>query len=162
MAKPEEYSFRQESPEPELLTVKDGRSLVLEGVVQKLIPFIQLFSLYVLAFGEVGAGGGFQGGVILGASVIVYILLYDLEKGKLRVSYTTIKDVLTSAGVFIYGGIGVLCLIAGGNYLQYGALPLGTPADAGHWGIFGIEVGVQITVAAVMMTLFCEIARRGE
>jgi multicomponent Na+:H+ antiporter subunit B len=133
--------------------------IIGKTIVRIMIPFIQLYGLYVIAHGESGPGGGFQGGVILGASIILYALMFGLEEGRKKIARQT-SDVLTSTGVLIYGGIGVLCLLAGGNYLEYDVLPLGTPEYASHLGILGIEIGVGITVAAVMITLFFETARR--
>ena len=112
-----------------------------------LIPTIQLYGLYVIAHGELGPGGGFQGGVILGASIILYILAFGMEEGVKRVKQIK-TDLLASTGVLIYAGIGVLCLFFGGKYLQYNMLPLADPKTASQIGILGIEVGVGITVAA--------------
>lgn len=125
------------------------------------IPFIQIFGLYVIAHGDLGPGGGFQGGVILGASVILFVLAFGLDEARNRVKQWK-TDVLASSGVLIYGGIGVLCILAGGKYLEYDMLPFSDPILASHLGIMGIEIGVGITVAAVMITLFIETARRDE
>lgn len=138
--------------------------LMKENIMRKvtarlLIPTIQLYGLYVIAHGELGPGGGFQGGVILGASVILYILAFGMDEGLNRVKQIK-TDLLSSAGVLIYAGIGVLCLFFGGLYLQYNALPLGDPKLASQLGIIGIEIGVGITVAAIMITIFIETARR--
>jgi len=136
------------------------KHVIRRTVAKILIPFIQLFGLYVIAHGELGPGGGFQGGVILGASVIVYILVFGLDEGRKRVTEKT-SDLLVSSGALIYGGIGILCLLAGGNYLQYNVL-LPDPKLASHLGILGVEIGIGITVAAVMITLFCETVRRDD
>jgi multicomponent Na+:H+ antiporter subunit B len=134
-----------------------GQDLIKRVVTKFLIPFIQLFGLYVIAHGELGPGGGFQGGVILGVSIILYSLVFGLKAAKKRISVKT-KDLLVPAGVLIYGGIGVLALFWGGNYLQYGVF-LPDPKLASSLGIMGIEIGVGITVAAVMITLFYETVR---
>jgi multicomponent Na+:H+ antiporter subunit B len=130
-------------------------------MAKMLIPPVQLYGLYVIAHGENGPGGGFQGGVILGASLILYVLVYGLEAGKKRISRGT-RDFLLPCGALIYVGIGVACLLAGGNFLEYSALPLGNPKHATHLGILGVEIGIGITVAAVMITLFFETARQDE
>lgn len=135
--------------------------IIRKTIARILVPFIQLYGLYVIAHGEDGPGGGFQGGVILGASIILYSLAFGLEAGRKRITQKT-NSLLRTIGVLIYAGIGILCLLAGGNYLQYNALPLGTPEKASHLGILGIEIGVGITVAAVMITLFFETARQDE
>lgn len=133
---------------------------IIRRVIAKiLIPFIQLYALYVIAHGELGPGGGFQGGVILGSSIILYVIVFGIEEGRKRISQK-VSDTLTSTGVLLYAGIGVLCLLAGGAYLEYSMLPLPTHKLASGLGIYGIEIGVGITVAAVMITLFFETARR--
>ncbi len=137
-----------------------AREHIIRRVISRiLIPFIQLFALYIIAHGELGPGGGFQGGVILGSSIILFVIAFGMEEGRKRLSQK-MNDLLSSTGVLIYGGIGLLCILAGGAYLEYDKLPLGTPKLASHLGIYGIEIGVGITVAAVMITIFFETARR--
>ncbi|MCB8816004.1 Na(+)/H(+) antiporter subunit B [Desulfosporosinus shakirovi] len=139
-------------------TVTDqDKDIIKKTVTKFLLPFIQLFGLYVIVHGELGPGGGFQGGVILGVSVIVYALVFGLKEAQQRMSVKT-KDLLVSSGVLVYGGIGVIALLFGGNYLQYNVL-LPDPKFASTIGIMGIEIGVGITVAAVMITLFYETVR---
>ncbi len=132
--------------------------IVIRVVVKALIPFIQLFALYVIAHGELGPGGGFQGGVILGASIILYVIVFGAEEGRKRFS-EKLNDILCSTGVFIYALIGFFCVFAGGAYLEYGVLPLGDNHLANSLGMYGIEIGVGITVAAVMVVIFFETAR---
>nr|WP_315989898.1 Na(+)/H(+) antiporter subunit B [Desulforamulus aquiferis] len=146
--------------EPGPAGAEQDRDIIKKTVTKLLIPFIQLFGLYVIAHGELGPGGGFQGGVILGVSVIVYCLVFGLKEGQKRMSIKT-NDLLVSSGALIYGGIGVLALILGGNYLEYRAL-LPDPKLGSHYGILGIEIGVGMTVAAVMITLFYETVRRDD
>ena len=45
-------------------------STIVQTMSRMLIPLIQLFALYVLFFGQLGPGGGFAGGVMLGTSLI--------------------------------------------------------------------------------------------
>jgi multicomponent Na+:H+ antiporter subunit B len=76
-----------------------------------------------------------------------------------------VARILSSIGVFIYGGIGALCLILGGNYLDYGELSKilrVTPAQARSLGILGVEIGVALAVMAVMCTVFFAIYTVGE
>lgn len=135
--------------------------VVSKSISKVLIPFIQLYALYVLAHGENGPGGGFQAGVIFGSSIILYIICFGMDEGRKRFSQKA-GDILNSVGVLIYAGIGVLCLLAGGAFLEYAALPLGSPKFASHMGIFGIEIGVGVAVAAVMLTIFFETASHKE
>jgi multicomponent Na+:H+ antiporter subunit B len=135
--------------------------IVIRTIARVLIPFIQLYALYVIAHGEIGPGGGFQGGVIFGASIILYVIAFGMNEGRERLSEKA-SDILTSTGVLIFALVGVLCLLAGGAFLEYTALPLPTRKLASSLGIYGIEIGVGITVAAVMITIFFEAARHDD
>ena len=50
---------------------REERNVIVETVSRVMIPFIQLFALYVIIHGASGPGGGFQGGVIFAASIIL-------------------------------------------------------------------------------------------
>lgn len=137
--------------------------IIVSTISRILIPFIQLYALYVIMHGHYSPGGGFQGGVILGASMVLLLLTrgYDEVTGKVSENTVTL---LTSAGVLIYAGIGLLCLFFLGNYLDYGklaALLHVDPAHARSLGILGIETGVGITVMAVMYSIFLDISTGG-
>jgi len=136
-------------------------NIIIQIITRLLFPFIQLFGFYVIMHGESGPGGGFQGGVILGASVILYAIVFGIDEGRKLISEKT-NDILNCTGVLIYGGVGLLCIIAGGKYLEYNILPLGSVHFASHMGMLGIEIGVGVTVSAVMITLFFETARQGK
>lgn len=134
--------------------------VIIQTVCRLLIPFIQLFGLYVIAHGHSSPGGGFQGGVILGASFILLCLAYDMEEMKRRLSRR--RAILFCAlGVMIYAGIGLLCLLLDGKYLDYGRLERILPVDpvgARSMGILGVEIGVGMTVMAVMVSIFIDLA----
>jgi multicomponent Na+:H+ antiporter subunit B len=138
--------------------------IIIRTVARVLIPFIQLFALYVIMHGHHSPGGGFQGGVILGASFILYLLTHGLEEAKARMSEVK-AGLFSSFGLLIYSGIGLLCLIMGSNYLDYGKLSgilKVIPAQARSLGILGVEIGVGIAVMAVMFSIFFDIATGGE
>ena len=137
--------------------------IIVSTISRILIPFIQLYALYVIMHGHYSPGGGFQGGVILGASMILLLLTRGYDEATGKVSENTVT-LLTSAGVLIYAGIGLLCLFFLGNYLDYGklaALLHVNPARARSLGILGIETGVGITVMAVMYSIFLDISTGG-
>jgi len=138
---------------------EEDRNIILISVSRLLIPFIQLYALYVIVHGDSGPGGGFQGGVILGASFILYAIVFGFKEARQRVHFR-VNDVLNSVGVLIYGGVGLAALLLGGMYLQYRYLPFPNLHLASHYGIFIIEVGVGVTVASVMMTIFFETSNR--
>lgn len=130
--------------------IEEQQSIIVKTVARMLIPFIQLFGLYVIMHGHDSPGGGFQGGVILGASFILLSIAFGVDEMKRRFSLARLT-VLTSLGVLIYAGIGVACVLLGANFLDYGALPFDEPRGL---GMLGIEIGVGITVMAVVVSIF--------
>lgn len=126
--------------------------VILRVIAKFVIPFILLFALYVQFHGEYGPGGGFQAGVIFGAALILYTLVFGLE-ACLRVLPLRLLRMLAALGVLIFAGTGVITLLLGGNFLDYDTLAH-DPKHAQHLGILLIEAGVGVTVAATMVLIF--------
>jgi len=135
------------------------REAIPRVVTKLLFPFVVLFALYVQFHGELGAGGGFQAGVIVAAAIILYGLIFGLRAAQL-VAPPRIVETLIPLGVLVYGGVGVLGLLAGGNYLDYFVLD-GDTVHGQERGIFWVELGVLITVAATFTTIYYVFAGRG-
>jgi len=129
-------------------------------VTKFILPLILLFAFYVQFHGDFGPGGGFQAGVIFGAGVILYSLVYGLHNAH-QIFPPWLLRVGISSGVFLYAGVGVLSLLMGGNFLDYGALDHHDPVHGQHLGILLVELGVGITVASVMISIFFAFAWRG-
>jgi multicomponent Na+:H+ antiporter subunit B len=144
--------------------IRDTHNVILKTLARLLMPFIFAYALYVIMHGHHSPGGGFQGGVILAAGFVLLAATHGMDQVRRRMS-EKLAGAISSIGVFIYGGIGALCLILGGNYLDYGKLSkilLVKPAEARSLGILGVEIGVALTVMAVMCTLFFVIFTAGE
>jgi multicomponent Na+:H+ antiporter subunit B len=135
------------------------RHVILRVLSKLLIPLIMLFALYVQFHGDYGPGGGFQAGVIFGAAIILYALMFGLEAAK-RAFPPRVLEFLMAFGILLYGGVGVVAIFEGGNFLDYSVLAH-DPIHGQHLGILLVELGVGITVASVMATLFFLFAGRG-
>ena len=131
------------------------RSIIVATLCSFLVPFLQLYSLYVIMHGHSSPGGGFQGGVIMGASFILLVISMGREQ-TLRRMTPRVNDLMGSMGVLIYAGIGLACVILGANFLDYSVLPIPgtTVARARYLGMLGIEIGVGISVMAIMVSIF--------
>jgi multicomponent Na+:H+ antiporter subunit B len=144
--------------------IRDSQDVIVKTLARLLMPFIIVYALYVVMHGHHSPGGGFQGGVILAAGFVLLVVSHGLEQTRKRMSEKAAR-VISSIGVFIYAGIGILCLILGGNYLDYGKLSKllqVLPAEARSLGILGVEIGVALAVMAVMFTIFFVIFTVGE
>jgi multicomponent Na+:H+ antiporter subunit B len=157
--------FPENSRDFELLdTVWIPYDLIVKTTCRLIIPFIQIFALYVIAHGHHSPGGGFQGGVIMGASMVLYAIAYDLRSAIRRMGERLIVF-LSALGVMIYAGTGALSMIFKKNYLDYSAFAniLGVdPVSAHSHGILIVEIGVGIAVMAVMVILYYILASAGK
>jgi len=129
--------------------VREGQDIIVRSAVRLIVPMMQLFALYVLAHGHHSPGGGFQGGVIFGASFILLALAYDLK---------TVLSRLKEKVVMLVSGLG-------GNFLDYSWLATilqVTEIEARSHGILGVEVGVALTVTFIMLSLYADLASGGE
>jgi multicomponent Na+:H+ antiporter subunit B len=151
---------------------------IIRVITKILIPYILLFGLYVQFHGDFGPGGGFQAGVIFASALILYGLVYGLSALH-KVAPPRVIEKLIALGLLIYAGTGVACMLLGGNFLDYDVLQhsflLELPAaidflpgdkphhfipQGQHLGIFLVELGVGITVTAVMTLIFYAFAGR--
>ena len=132
--------------------------LILRILTKLLLPLILLFAFYVQFHGDYGPGGGFQAGVILAAGFILYGLVFDFSKLQAVVS-PRVLVVATAAGVLLFGSVGIASLLLGGQYLDYTVLAH-DPQEGQHYGILLVELGVGITVAAVMLIIYTAFAGR--
>ena len=87
--------------------------VILRVATKIIVPTILLFALYVQFHGDYGPGGGFQAGVIFAAGFILYALVFGLRRTH-RVLPTWVARVCASAGVLLYGGVGILTICSGG------------------------------------------------
>jgi multicomponent Na+:H+ antiporter subunit B len=149
--------------------------VVLRVAAKLLIPLIALYALYVQFHGDLGPGGGFQAGVILAVAIILHALAFGLRETMAAVPPRFARSV-AALGVLLYAGVGLACIVNGGGFLDYDRLfppeveklipgwLLGDPDHAHHWGqhfgIMLIELGVLLTVAATMVTIFYGFAGR--
>ncbi|PLY00018.1 MAG: sodium:proton antiporter [Desulfuromonas sp.] len=140
------------------------RDIIIETAIRLMVPFIQLYGLYVIVHGHYSPGGGFQGGVVLGASVILLGLAYGLPFSKEYLSEGS-NIVLANIGALIFTGVAALCAFVGGMFLDYSALAGVIPLDPVEWrslGIFLVEVGVGMGVMMIMVSIYWDMASAGK
>ena len=131
------------------------QSIIVQTVCSLLIPFIQLFAIYVIIHGHYGPGGGFQGGVLLAVSVI----LQRLYLGK-AVSYRKFSPklavVIAVIGMLIFGLSGIIPLLTGGSFLDYAYLPIPwvSGAELRALGILIVEIGIGLAVFGTLVLIF--------
>ena len=146
--------------------IQQHDSIIVRSLGHIVIPIAQLFGIYVLVFGQYGPGGGFVGGVIIASSMIMAILIFGIDSDDSSVARKILHG--DGAGLLIFGGVGGLCLIGGGQYLNYSTLPIpGLDEASRHFtGILLTQIGVAADVAvtgvSIAVSLSPENARYSE
>jgi len=90
--------------------------------------------------------------------VFLYGLIFGLDALK-SVAPQKIVTSLIALGFLLYAGVGIVTQLLGANFLEYGVLAH-SPKEGQHIGIILVEIGVGITVAAVMIIIFYMFAGR--
>ncbi len=133
---------------------------ILELAAKVLVPFIVIFGLYVILCGHLGPGGGFSGGAIIGAGLILYLNAYGFEKaGK----FLTAQVYLVTS--FVALACYTLCkcysFYTGANGIE-SVIPLGTPGAILSSGlIFVLNICVGVVVAGTMYTFYVMFRKGG-
>ena len=141
------------------LKMRVRETIVLRVVGKSLLPFIVLFALYVQFHGDYGPGGGFQAGVIFAAGLILHGLIFGLDALE-RALPPKVVEIGVASGALLYGGVGVVSMLFGGEFLDYGRLDSHSAQHGQHLGILLVELGVGITVTFVMVGIFYSFAGR--
>jgi multicomponent Na+:H+ antiporter subunit B len=117
-----------------------------------LIGFTLLLGLYVVLHGHLTPGGGFQGGVILAAAVLVVYLAGEwVSAGRLRPVAS--MEALEGIGAGGFAALGLAGLIAGQAFLQ-DVLPLartGHLVSGGTIPLGNIAVGIEVLGALLLI-----------
>jgi len=131
------------------------------GIVSRmLIPYILLFAFYTQFHGDYGPGGGFQAGVIAAAAVILYALTHKNTDSR-GVFKPAVLEIVMAVGVLLYGGVGIVSMLKGGEFLNYNVLEH-DPVHGQHLGILLVELGVGLAVFSVMVTIVQQFAARDQ
>ncbi len=116
-------------------------SRIIKTVTRVLFPFILLFGSYIIIFGHLSPGGGFQGGVILAIAIILAIVVYGHNRFQKFVPYLLFLEII---GIFLFILIGISGIASGKQFLvNLGTIPL-----------LNIIIGLKVFSGLVLMYLF--------
>ncbi len=131
---------------------------IIKTIIIFIIPYIFLYSIYILLNGEISPGGGFQAGVIFATGFIAYDLIFGYKQSE---QYFKADNMIIYAiiGVAIYASTGAISLIYGDNYLNYNSIANNNIIGQ-HIGIFCIELGVGMSVSSIMCLIYSLLQER--
>ncbi|HKJ90524.1 MAG TPA: MnhB domain-containing protein [Oceanipulchritudo sp.] len=130
-------------------------SVVVRLSCRVVARIIQVFAIYVVFHGHYSPGGGFQGGGLLAAAVILLRIGEGLESSQ-RELPSRHALMIGSIGALVFLLSGIANVIFGGRYLQYDSLPFKAipPEDLHYWEILVIEIGVALAVMGILVAIF--------
>lgn len=133
-------------------------SSVIMTTVQVVVPFVLTFGLFVMFHGADSSGGGFQGGTVVAAMVLMLAFAFGI--GPTREWFVNSAVVaLATGGVLLFAVIGLGPMLLGGGFLEYSLYEsaLGIK-KASKYAIEGVELGIGAVVAGIISGLFFAIA----
>lgn len=123
--------------------IKAPTNFMLQTASKFLFPIITLYGLYVMGYGHLSPGGGFQGGVIVASGVLLLLI----SQKSFRVPETLIVALETFAGVayVLIALIGLFVLdIFLGNFLPNDMAQMGMLISGGVIPLIYIIVGIKV------------------
>lgn len=132
---------------------------ILQATAVLLSPVVLLFGIYIILNGHLSPGGGFSGGAIISAGLILYLSAFGFEKAGRFFTYKTFQWVSFSALCF-YGLAKAYSFYCGANGIESGIGP-GTPGTILSGGlILPLNIAVGMVVACTMY-IFYALFRKG-
>ena len=137
-----------------------GDDVILQSAARLLTPLVFILGIYIIANGHLSPGGGFSGGAVLGAGLILYQNAFGYEKIEKFFTYKTFKWVSVCSLLF-YSLAKGYHFFTGANHLD-SHIPTGIPGNILSGGLLlPLNFVVGCVVACTMYALFT-MFRKGE
>ena len=139
--------------------IKAKSNFMLQTASKLLFPIIMLFGIYVMVYGHLSPGGGFQGGVIVASGVL--LLLISFNEFELSHKVVSMLEMFAGVSYVIIGLIGLLVLDKFlGNFLPNDVSNMGMLLSGGIipiiYIIVGVKVGSEMSVISENLIKRCE------
>lgn len=144
---------KEEKKKPNVTVADSVDSLPAKVIVRMVFPIVLLYGVYVVVNGHLSPGGGFSGGTILGAAMILCHLAFgESYTGR----FITVKRCvgIMSAALLAYIAMKTYSILTGANHIASG-IPLGTPGSIFSAGlIFPLNICVGMVVACTIFAIY--------
>ena len=133
---------------------------ILQKVAMILVPIIILFGIYVILKGHLSPGGGFSGGAIIGAGLILYLNAFGFEKTEKFFNEKVYKTVIFS-GLAFYALAKCYAFFCGAIGLD-SHISKGIPGHIFSAGlIIPLDIAVGCVVACTMYAFYAMFRKGG-
>lgn len=134
--------------------------MILQKIAFILVPLIMIFGIYVILNGHLSPGGGFSGGAIIGAGLILYLNAFGFKKTEKFFTEKTYKWICF-ASLSFYCLAKSYSFYTGANHLESG-ISIGTPGDILSSGlILPLNICVGLVVACTMYAFYALFRKGG-
>jgi multicomponent Na+:H+ antiporter subunit B len=137
-------------------------TVMVRTIIRSLLPLVLMFGGYVLTYGHLTAGGGFQGGMILVGAVMSFYLAYGYDI--VRRFRDEDLDLMEHGGALLYLLTGILGVAVGAAFLS-NVIKGGVPGDLLSGGIVPVlnfVVGFKVTAGTlIVLLILLEALRKG-
>lgn len=134
--------------------------IILQTVARILVPPIFIFGCYVILAGHLGPGGGFSGGAVIGAGLILYLNAFGFAKTEKFFTARTYRR-MSFGALACYSIAKSYSFYTGANHIE-SIIPLGTPGAILSSGlILVLNICVGVVVAGTMYTFYCMFRKGG-
>ena len=135
------------------------KDTILKTIGIFLVPCIFIYGIYVLLNGQNSPGGGFSGGAIMGAAMIIFTSAFGFDRVD-RFFTLKLQTYVTFVALSFYSFAKGYVFFTGANGLE-NHIPKGTPGAILSGGlILPLDVAVGLVVACTMFG-FYSLFRRG-
>lgn len=144
---------RKKAVDSEDMKYESGSDKILQRVTFILFPLIMIFGIYVVVNGHLSPGGGFSGGAIMGAGLVLYLNAFGIKKMNRFFTKNTHKYVC-------FGALSFYCLaksysfFTGANHLD-SIISTGVPGKIISAGlILPLNICVGLVVASTIYSFY--------
>ena len=132
---------------------EDKHDLVLRHGALLVVPAILMFGIYIVLNGHLSPGGGFSGGAIIGAGLILYNLAFGDRSTAKFFNFTIYKRIIIAALSF-YALSKTYSFFTGANHIE-SIIPKGIAGNILSSGlILPLNICVGIVVACTMFGFY--------
>jgi multicomponent Na+:H+ antiporter subunit B len=141
-------------------TYEPKNDVILQTVARILFPPIVIFGIYVILCGHLGPGGGFSGGAVIGAGLILYLNAFGFAKTEKFFKASTYRK-MSFGALACYSLSKCYSFYTGANHIE-SIIPMGTPGAILSSGlILVLNICVGIVVAGTMYTFYVMFRKGG-
>lgn len=156
----DEKGSKKEKEETDDRNYEPKNDAILQMAATILVPIIIIFGIYVILNGHLSPGGGFSGGAIIGAGLILYLNAFGFAKTERFFTEKTYK-IICFCSLSFYCLAKSYSFYMGANHLESG-IPLGTPGAILSSGlILPLNICVGLVVACTMYAFYALFRKGG-